>query len=94
MSIHLDGLNANVLDDFVEFAADVNGKRICCAIARSVLEHPNFAGTGSPDLISVFKQNWPRIRDVAYRKIQMDRSEPERLSLQAEDFGQAARSTR
>ena len=68
MSIHLDGLNANVLDDFVEFAADVNGKRICCAIARSVLEHPNFAGTGSPDLISVFKQNWPRIRDVAYRK--------------------------
>ena len=47
MSIHLDGLNANVLDDFVEFAADVNGKRICCAIARSVLEHPNFAGTGS-----------------------------------------------
>ena len=89
MSIHLDGLNANVLDDFVEIAADVNGKRICCTIARSVLEHPNFAGTGSPDLISVFKQNWPRIRDVAYRKIQMDRTEPERLSLQAEDFGQA-----
>jgi hypothetical protein len=76
MSIHLDGLNANVLDDFVEFAADVNGKRICCAIARSVLEHPNFAGTGSPDLISVFKQNWPKIRDVAYRKIQMDRASP------------------
>ena len=94
MSIHLDGLNANVLDDFVEFAADVNGKRICCTIARSVLEHPNFAGTGSPDLISVFKQNWPRIRDVAYRKIQMERTEPERLSLQAEDFGQASRSTR
>ena len=82
MSIHLDGLNANVLDDCVEFAADVNGKRICCAIARSVLEHP-IAGTGSPG-----------IRDVAYRKIQMDRNEPERLSLQAEDFGQASRSTR
>jgi hypothetical protein len=94
MSIHLDGLNANVLGDFVEFAADVNGKRICCTIARSVLEHPNFAGTGSPDLISVFKQNWPKIRDVAYRKIQMDRTEPERLSLQAEDFGHASRSTR
>ena len=74
MSIHLDGLNANVLDDCVEFAADVNGKRICCAIARSVLEHP-IAGTGSPDLISVFKQNWPK---NSRRRVSQDTNGPKR----------------
>ena len=38
MSIHLDGLNPDMRDDRIEFPADVNGKRICCVIDRTVLE--------------------------------------------------------
>ena len=71
MSIHLDGLNPYMRDDRIEFPADVNGKRICCAIDRTVLERLGVT-TGGHDLISLFKQNWPKIRDAAYLKIQMD----------------------
>jgi hypothetical protein len=88
MSIHLDGLNADVRDDRIEFPADVNGKRICCAIGRTVLERLSVT-TGDHDLISLFKQNWSRIRDVAYLKIQLDKHRPDansRIVLQAADF--------
>jgi hypothetical protein len=88
MSIHLDGLNPDMRDDLIEFPADVNGKRICCAINRTVLERLGVT-TGDHDLISLFKQNWPKIRDVAYLKIQMDKHKPDansRVVLQAADF--------
>jgi hypothetical protein len=88
MSIHLDGLNPDLRDDLIEFPADVNGKRIRCAIDRTVLERLNMT-TGDHDLISLFKQNWPKIRDVTYLKIQMDRNKPRadaRLVLRAADF--------
>jgi Protein of unknown function (DUF1488) len=87
MSIHLDGLNPVMRDDLIEFPADVNGKRICCAIDRTVLERLG-AASGDHDLISLFKRNWPKIRDVAYLKIQMDKHKPasSRVVLQAADF--------
>ena len=53
MSIHLDGLNPDMRDDLIEFPADVNGKRIRCAIDRTVLERLG-ATTGDHDLISLF----------------------------------------
>ncbi|MFY9599414.1 MAG: DUF1488 family protein [Pseudolabrys sp.] len=87
MSIHLDGLNPYMRDDRIEFPADVNGKRICCAIDRTVLERLGVT-TGGHDLISLFKQNWPKIRDAAYLKIQMD-NKPDansRVVLQQADF--------
>jgi hypothetical protein len=52
MSIHLDGLNPYMRDDRIEFPADVNGKRICCAIDRTVLERLGVT-TGGHDLISL-----------------------------------------
>jgi hypothetical protein len=78
---------ADIRDDLIEFPADVNGKRICCAIDRKVLERLGVT-TGDRDLISLFKKNWPKIRDVAYLKIQMDKHEPanSRVVLQAADF--------
>jgi hypothetical protein len=88
MSIHLDGFNPDMRDDVIEFPADVNGKRICCAIDRTVLERLDVT-TGKHDLISLFKQNWPKIRDVAYLKIQMDKHKPDansRVVLQVADF--------
>ena len=88
MSIHLDGLNPDVRDDLIEFPADVNGKRICCAIDRTVLERLNLT-SGDQDLISLFKQNWPKIRDVAYLKLQMSGGSPNenaRVELRAADF--------
>ena len=88
MSIHLDGLNPDMRDDRIEFPADVNGKQIRCAIDRTVLERLG-ATTGDHDLISLFRQNWPKIRDATYLKIQMDKHKPEansRVVLQAADF--------
>ena len=74
MSINLDGLNPDRRDDLIEFPAVV--KRICCAIDRAVLERLGVT-TGDHDLISLFKQNWPKIRDVAYLKIQTDKHKPD-----------------
>jgi hypothetical protein len=88
MSIHLDGLNPDIRDDVIEFPADVNGKRICCAIDRTILERLNLT-TGDNNPISLFKQNWAKIRDVTYLKLQMDRNRPcadARVVLQAADF--------
>jgi hypothetical protein len=84
----LDGLNPDIRDDLIEFPADVNGKRICCAIDRKALESLNLV-KGDQDLISLFKQNWSKIRDVAYFKIQMGsgkRNEDARVELRAADF--------
>ena len=88
MSIHLDGLNPDMRGDLIEFPADVNGKRIWCAFQGKVLERLG-ATTGDHDLISLFKQNWPKIRHVAYLKIQMDKHKPNansRVVLQSADF--------
>jgi hypothetical protein len=88
MSIHLDGLNPNIRDDVIEFPADVNGKRICCAIDRTILERLNLT-TGNHDMITLFRQNWPKIRDATYLKLQMDINKPcadARVELQAADF--------
>ena len=62
----------------------------CCAIDRTVLERLGTT-TGDHDLISLFKQNWPKIRDAAYLKIQMDKHKPanSRVVLQAADFEKA-----
>ena len=88
MSIHLDGLNPDIRDDIIEFPADVNGKRIRCTIGHVVLQRLNLK-TGDHDLSSLFKQNWSRIRDVTYLKIQRDRRNPDangRVILEATDF--------
>ena len=49
MSIHLDGLNPDIRDDTIEFPADVNGKRIRCAISHAVLQRLNFEATDLDD---------------------------------------------
>lgn len=88
MSIHLDGLNPDIRDDTIEFPADVNGKRIRCSISHAVLQRLNLK-TGGHELSSLFKQNWSRIRDVTYLKIQRDIRNPAangRVILEATDF--------
>ena len=88
MSIHLDGLNPDIRDDTIEFPADVNGKRIRCSISHEVLQRLNLK-TGGHELSSLFKQNWSRIRDVTYLKIQRDIENPDangRVTLEATDF--------
>jgi hypothetical protein len=88
MSIHLDGLNPDIRDDIIEFPADVNGKRIRCTIGHAVLQRLNLK-TGDHDLSSLFKQNWSRIREVTYLKIQRDGRNPDangRVILEATDF--------